>query len=141
VRLKLSETETLRGILDVRRNIPSQRRHLQDNRTDQPGRVPPYPQIADTVNWSEAITLYDCRHFITYARLLDAERDNTDWREVARIILRRDPDAATQEAWLCWETHLARAKWIATAGFQQVARASAQINENRSRAPRTLQQP
>lgn len=89
-------------------------------------RVPVYPEIADTVTWSEVITRYDQEHFITYARILDAERANADWREAVRIILQRDPDAAPKEAWICWEMHLARAKWIATTGFQQaVAQAKA----------------
>ena len=88
--------------------------------------MPLYPVIADTVTWSEVITRYDLEHSITYARLLDAERADADWRETVRIILLRDPDKEPEPAWLCWETHLARAKWIATVGFQQaIARANA----------------
>ena len=85
-----------------------------------------YPVIEDTVTWSEVITRYDLENSITYARLLDAERAQADWRDAARIILLRDPDAEPEKAWLCWETHLARAKWIATVGFQQaIERANA----------------
>jgi hypothetical protein len=88
--------------------------------------TPLYPAIADTVICSDVITRYDQEHFITYARMLDAERANVDWREAARIILLRDPDTEPETAWLCWETHLARAKWVAIVGFQQaIARANA----------------
>ena len=88
--------------------------------------TPLYPKIADVVTWSDVITRYDQEHFITYARILDAERAEADWREAVKIILLRDPEADPEQAWLCWETHLARAKWIATEGVvQAVARASA----------------
>ena len=36
------------------------------------------------------LTPYD-RTAVTYARLIDAEADNADWREVARIVLQIDP--------------------------------------------------
>ncbi len=85
-----------------------------------------YPAVAERAEWSDVITLYDRQHFLTYARLLDAERDKVDWREGVREILLQDPDRHPERAWICWETHLERAKWIATTGFQQaVARASA----------------
>jgi len=88
--------------------------------------TPLYPVIANTVTWSDVITRYDLEHSITYARLLDAESGQADWREAVRIILLRDPEKEPEQAWLCWETHLARAKWIASDGFQQViARANA----------------
>jgi hypothetical protein len=84
------------------------------------------PAVADVVLSSDEITHYDQEHFITYARLLDAERDEADWCEAARVILRQDPDADPERSRKCWETHLERAKWIATTGFQMaVARAEA----------------
>jgi hypothetical protein len=85
-----------------------------------------YPEITDVAAWSDEITHYDQEHFITYARILDAERAGADWREAVRIILLRDPETEPEQAWLCWETHLARAKWITTTGVAQaIARASA----------------
>lgn len=57
-------------------------------------------------------TRYDQQHFLTYARLLSAERAGADWREAASSILLcdvdRDPDGARE----CWESHLARAHWV-----------------------------
>ncbi|SMF81747.1 hypothetical protein SAMN06265365_1411 [Tistlia consotensis] len=51
------------------------------------------PEIADDAPWADEITSYDEDHFITYLRLLDADAEGADWREAARIVLHRDPDA------------------------------------------------
>jgi hypothetical protein len=86
-----------------------------------------YPVIAEKAEWSEVITLYDRQHFLTYARLLSAERDELDWRDGVREILLQDPNKDPRQARVCWESHLERARWIATTGLQQaVARACAQ---------------
>jgi hypothetical protein len=76
--------------------------------------------FADTVAWSDQVTPYDERHFLTYARLLDADAVNADWREVARVVLLLNPEMNPEHAHRCWESHLARAKWIATTGYQQL---------------------
>lgn len=69
----------------------------------------------------DAVTDYDQRHFLTYARLLGAERDARDWREAAAEILKidvaDDPDAA--EA--CFRSHLDRAHWIVGPGLVAIA--------------------
>lgn len=79
-----------------------------------------FPTVADIAAWSDQVTPYDERHFLTYARLLDAEAESADWREAARIVLLLDPDKDPEGARRCWQTHLARAKWIATTGYQQL---------------------
>jgi hypothetical protein len=38
------------------------------------------------------LTAYGQRHAVTYMRLLGADAEDADWREVARIVLRIDPD-------------------------------------------------
>jgi hypothetical protein len=78
------------------------------------------PTVADVVVWSDQITPYDERHFLTYARLLDADREDADWRDVARIILLLDPEESPERTRRCWQTHLERAKWVATTGYQQL---------------------
>ncbi|SLK08782.1 hypothetical protein [Novosphingobium mathurense] len=58
------------------------------------------------------ITEYDVSHFLTYARLIDAERAGTDWREAASEILLcavEDDPAGSRR---CWESHLARAHGV-----------------------------
>jgi len=85
-----------------------------------------YPPIAERAEWSEVITFYDRQHIVTYARLLTAERDNVDWRDGVREILRQDPDREPKQARICWESHLERARWISTEGFRlAVERANA----------------
>jgi hypothetical protein len=78
------------------------------------------PSIADVVNWSDQVTPYDEQHFLTYARLLDADREGADWRDVARIILLLDPEKNPERARQCWQTHLERAKWVVTTGYKQL---------------------
>lgn len=76
------------------------------------------PDVDDLAPTAAAITIYDERHFITYLRLLDAETDEADWREVARIVLHRDPTVGRTRA--CWESHLARAQWMTKTGYRKI---------------------
>jgi hypothetical protein len=78
------------------------------------------PIVADVVVWSDQITPYDERHFLTYARLLDADAEDADWHDVTRIILLIDPEENSERARQCWKMHLDRAKWVATTGYQQL---------------------
>ena len=55
------------------------------------------PDVDDEAPDGPDITVYDEAHFVTYLRLLDAERDGADWTEVARIVLHRDPLARRRE--------------------------------------------
>ncbi len=71
-----------------------------------------YVKVADTAPDEPALTEYDKEHAVTYARLLDAEADNADWREVARIVLHIDPTTEPERARLAFDSHLARAKWV-----------------------------
>jgi hypothetical protein len=78
------------------------------------------PDIADEAPWSDELTGYDQAHFVTYLRILDAESEGADWREAARIILRRDPAAVSDGAYRCWESHLKRAKWMTEQGYRHL---------------------
>jgi hypothetical protein len=49
------------------------------------------PQVGDFAPASPALTAYDEKHIITYLRLLDADAEGADWRDVSRIVLRTDP--------------------------------------------------
>lgn len=70
------------------------------------------PDVADEAPSAENITPYDEAHFITYARLLDAESQGADWREVTHIVLHRDFEIEPDRTRRCWETHLKRARWM-----------------------------
>jgi hypothetical protein len=83
--------------------------------------VPPLnPIVADSAPDEPALTSYDEQHAVTYARLLDAEADNADWHEVARIVLRIDPVSEPARARNAYESHLARAKWVARHGYRHL---------------------
>lgn len=71
------------------------------------------------------LTGYDEAHAVTYLRLLDAEADGADWREVARIVLGCDPDSDPECARRTYESHLARARWMTTSGYRHLLRGGA----------------
>ncbi|MEH3117262.1 MAG: DUF2285 domain-containing protein [Methylorubrum populi] len=76
------------------------------------------PDVDDLAPAAPEITDYDEAHFVTYMRLLDAEADRADWMEVARVVLHRDPAVPTTQA--CWESHLARARWMTHTGYRHL---------------------
>ncbi|WP_244286732.1 DNA -binding domain-containing protein [Caulobacter radicis] len=76
------------------------------------------PDIADEVVWSETLTTYDQDHLAVYLRLLDADRDGAEWREVARLVLDRDARVDPDGARRCWESHLRRARWMTEVGYR-----------------------
>jgi len=88
---------------------------------DQTPRAPKLdPVVADDVPSSDDITSYDDEHLVTYMRLLDADAEGADWREVARIVLYRDPDTEAERTRRCWEVHLARARWMTSKGYRKL---------------------
>lgn len=78
------------------------------------------PEVDDAAPTAVEITRYDQEHFVTYARLLDAETAGADWRAVVRLVLGRDPEHEPQLSRQCWESHLTRARWITTTGYRQL---------------------
>lgn len=78
------------------------------------------PDVDDAAPAGETITIYDERHFITYLRLLDAKAEGADWKEVARIVLHRDPVSDEARTRRCWESHLARAQWLSREGYWRI---------------------
>ncbi len=86
---------------------------------------PPDPPVADCAPTDAVLTGYDEQHLVTYLRLLDADAQNADWREVARIVLRIDPDKEAHRARSAWESHLARARWMTEHGYQHLLRGGA----------------
>lgn len=78
------------------------------------------PDVDDQAPDGPDITVYDEAHFVTYLRLLDAERDGAHWTEVARIVLHRDPDREEARTRRCFESHLARAQWMTKRGYRRL---------------------
>ena len=79
-------------------------------------KLPLDPDVADVAPADLTVTPYDQRHVVTYTRLLQAESEGADWREVARIVLHIDPDREPDRAQNAHESHLARAKWATEQG-------------------------
>ena len=80
------------------------------------------PDVADVAPDSPVLTAYDEQHVVTYLRLLDADSQSADWREVARIVLHIDPDRYPARAQTAFESHLARAKWMTSRGYGHLLR-------------------
>ncbi|MET4260922.1 hypothetical protein ABIC09_005887 [Bradyrhizobium sp. S3.12.5] len=83
------------------------------------------PDVADVAPIEPVLTTYDEQHLVTYWRLLDAETDGADWKEVARIVLHIDPDREPARARNAFDSHLARAKWMADHGYRDLLRGGA----------------
>ncbi|MBP1295717.1 hypothetical protein M2192_000320 [Bradyrhizobium elkanii USDA 61] len=74
------------------------------------------PPVTDRAPGDTTPTSYDEKHLVTYLRLLQAEDEGADWREVARIVLHIDPESDPHRARTAYESHLARAKWMTEQG-------------------------
>ena len=74
------------------------------------------PDVADVAPNEPALTAYDEQHVVTYIRLLQAENQGADWREVARIVLHVDAEREPERARTAYQSHLARAKWVTEQG-------------------------
>ena len=63
--------------------------------------MPPLdPDVADLAPTGPALTAYDEEHVVTYVRMLDADREGADWREVSRIVPHR-PGAGARSSPAC----------------------------------------
>lgn len=79
--------------------------------------MPPLdPNVLDLAPSGPVLTSYDEEHVVTYIRLLQAEGQGADWREVARIVLHIDPEREPDRARTAYQSHLARAKWVTEQG-------------------------
>lgn len=91
------------------------------------------PDVDDEAPTGPDITIYDEQHFVTYLRLLDADAESAAWTEVARIVLHRDPAGDPARTQRCWESHLARVKWMTKTGYRRILEQAVQeqIRHNR----------
>jgi hypothetical protein len=80
------------------------------------------PDVADLAPSDPDLTVYDEEHGITYLRMLDADAEGADWREVSRIGLHIDPDREPDRAWRAFDSHLSRAKWMSSVGYRHLLR-------------------
>ena len=80
------------------------------------------PDVADLAPAGSVLTAYDEEHIVTYLRMLDAEKDCADWREVSRIVLHINPGQDPDRAQRAFDSHLARAKWMTEHGYRHLLR-------------------
>ena len=73
--------------------------------------------LADRAPSDNKLTGYDEQHLTLYLRLLDAEREKSNWEDVVRSLFGIDPKREPGRARRVLESHLVRARWIATNGF------------------------
>ena len=71
------------------------------------------------------LTGYDMAHLVMYLRLLDADAEGADGREVAKIVLGLDVEKDPDHANRVWESHRAKAKWMTKIGYRQLLRGGA----------------
>ena len=83
------------------------------------------PDVADVAPNEAVLTTYDEQHLVTYWRLLDAEAAGADWKEVTQIVLHIDPDREPARARNAFDSHLARARWMADHGYRHLLRGGA----------------
>ena len=74
------------------------------------------PDVADVAPTDATLTHYDEQHVVTYARLLQADSEGADWREVVRVVLHINPEHELDRARNAYQSHLARAKWVTEQG-------------------------
>lgn len=79
-------------------------------------KLPLNPDVADVAPNEPALTAYDEQHAVTYVRLLQADSEGADWRDVARIVLHIDPEREPDRARTAYQSHLSRAKWVTEQG-------------------------
>lgn len=74
----------------------------------------------DDLPLGDGVTQYDKLQLVTYLRLLDADAEGADWREVALIVFGIDAGVEEERARRVYRAHLARAQWMRDGGFQHL---------------------
>ena len=69
---------------------------------------------------TERVNAYDERHLAIYLRLLMAEEEGADWREVVHLLFGLDPACEPERAKIVHDSHLARARWMTETGYQHL---------------------
>ncbi|WEX08499.1 DUF2285 domain-containing protein [Chelativorans sp. AA-79] len=78
------------------------------------------PDFQDSPPLTVRVNAYDEAHLATYLRLLDADEEGADWREVAEIVFGLDVAANPEHAKRVHDSHLARARWMTEKGYRHL---------------------
>jgi hypothetical protein len=68
----------------------------------------------------DRVSAYDEANLVNYIRLIDAEAEGADWREVVAIIFGIDPGKEPERAKRIYDSHLARAHWMTEKGYRHL---------------------
>jgi len=69
---------------------------------------------------TERVNTYDEQHLAIYLRLLMADEEGADWREVVQVIFGLNPAQEPDRAKTVHESHLARARWMTETGYRHL---------------------
>ena len=83
----------------------------------------PQSPIAEAAPSEPRVTDYDRAHAALYLRLLDAANEGAPWEEAARVVLAMDPTREPARARSAYDSHLARARWLAAQGYRDLLHA------------------
>lgn len=78
------------------------------------------PTFKDSPPLTERVNAYDEAHLATYLRLLDADEEGADWREVIEIVFGFDVATDPERAKRIHDSHLARARWMTENGYRHL---------------------
>nr|WP_295741107.1 DUF2285 domain-containing protein [uncultured Acidocella sp.] len=78
------------------------------------------PLFEDRPPLTERVNAYDERHLATYLRMLMAEEEGADWREVVLVLFGLDPAQEPDRAKTVYDSHMARARWMTEAGYRHL---------------------
>lgn len=78
------------------------------------------PLFEDRPPLTERVNAYDERHLATYLRMLMAEEEGADWREVVLVLFGLDPAREPDRAKTVYDSHMARARWMTEAGYRHL---------------------
>jgi hypothetical protein len=60
------------------------------------------------------------KKLVASPKIVPPKAEGADWKEVARIVLHRDPVGDNERTRRCWESHLARAQWLSREGYRRI---------------------
>lgn len=69
---------------------------------------------------TDRVNAYDEGHLAIYLRLLMAEEEGADWREVVEVLFGLNPIAEPDRAKTVHDSHLARARWMTETGYRHL---------------------
>ena len=69
---------------------------------------------------TDRLNAYDEQHLAIYLRLLMADEEGADWREVVQVIFGLNPAQEPSRAKTVHDSHLARARWMTETGYRHL---------------------